>query len=126
MWDNGSEEGELAEEFADYIDDAQDDEHTLAVYGGATLVAAVVGIATKNPVWSDSSFKAVCLAAGVVVSYGLLDAGSSYFNNLDNARENYFKLERLLDDMKKYEYKVVLHSAKLGFDFERKCKELEK
>lgn len=96
VWDDSSEEGQLGEEFADYIDAAQDDEHTIATYGGATLVAAVVGLATKNPVWSSSAFKAICTAAGIVVTYGLLDAGSSYFNNLDNARENYFAIREII------------------------------
>ncbi len=97
LWDDGSEEAELAEEFADYIEDAQDAEHTLAVYGGATLVAAVVGLITENPEWSESTFKAVCAAAGVIVTLGVLDAGLSYFNNLSNARENYFAIRAILE-----------------------------
>lgn len=96
VWDDGSAEGNYAEEFADYIDAAQDDEHTIAIYGGAAAVTAIVGLATKNPVYSASAFKAVCAAAGVAVSYGLLEAASSYFNNLDNARENYFAIRELV------------------------------
>lgn len=96
VWDDGSKAGNYGSEFADYIDAAQDDEHLLTVYGGASLVALTVGLITKNPVWSESAFKAACAAVGIVVSAGILDAASSYYNNLDNARENYFAIKRLI------------------------------
>lgn len=96
VWDDGSTEGNFAAEFADYIDAAQDDEHTIATYGGATAVAVIVGLVTKNPTWSASAFKAACAAAGVLVSVGILDAGASYYNNLNNARENYFAIREIV------------------------------
>ncbi len=96
VWDDGSKEGNFASEFADYIEAAQDDEHTIAAYGGATAVAVIVGLATKNPAWSADAFKAACAAAGVLVSVGILDAASSYYSNLNNARENYFAIRRIV------------------------------
>lgn len=96
VWDDGSTEGDYAAEFADYIDAAQDAEHTIAAYGGATAVAVIVGLITKNPKWSADAFKAACAAAGVLVSVGILDAASSYYNNLDNARENYFAIREIV------------------------------
>lgn len=92
----GTTEWNYAEEFADYIDAAQDDEHTIATYGGATAVAVIVGLVTKDPTWSSSAFEAACAAAGVVVGMGILDAASSYYNNLDNARENYFAIREII------------------------------
>lgn len=95
--DNGSKESTYASKFADYIDAAKDNEHTIFTYAGATGVGIIVGLITKNPVWSESAFKAACAAAGVMVGYGFLNAASSYYNNLNNARENYFAIRNVLE-----------------------------
>ena len=96
VWDNGSREGRYASKFADYIEAAQDAEHTIATYGGATAVAVVVGLVTKNPKWSADAFKAACSAVGVLVSVGILDAAADYYNNLSNARQNYFAIRNIV------------------------------
>lgn len=96
VWDDESREGQYAAKFAKCIDDAQDAEHTIAIYGGATAVAVTTGLITKNPKWSADAFKAVCAAAGVLVSVGILNAAADYFNNLNNARENYFAIRNIV------------------------------
>lgn len=96
VWDNGSVEAEMAEEFADYIEAAKVDENTILTYAGATGLAVIVGAVSKNPIYSESAFKAICAAAGIVVGYGLLDAASSYYSNVCNSRDKYFGIREII------------------------------
>ena len=96
VWDDGSVEAELAEDFADYIEAAKVDENTILTYVGATGLAVVVGAVSKNPIFSESTFKAICAAAGIVVGYGFLDAASSYYSNVNNSRDKYFAIRRIV------------------------------
>lgn len=96
VWDNGSVEAGLAKEFASCIEAAKKDETTILTYAGATGLAVVVGAVTKNPVFSEGTFKAICAAAGIIVGYGFLNAASSYYTNVCNSRDKYFGIRRII------------------------------